>query len=91
MKDCYDCEHAEFDYEEYYGGYKQEIVTGCKSTDFCKAALSVGDTIKCRDKDEAVSTSMQLAIEGVHTDFIYERDGEHGLWLAITEIEEDDE
>lgn len=30
MNDCYDCEHAIFDYEEYYGGYREKIVIGCK-------------------------------------------------------------
>lgn len=29
--DCYDCKYADFDYEEYYGGYKQKIVVGCKA------------------------------------------------------------
>jgi hypothetical protein len=91
MKDCYDCNHAIFDYEEYYGGYREKIVAGCKSIELCSAQLSVGDTIKCHDKDDAVTTSMRLAIEGVHTDFIYERDGEHGLWLEITKIEEGEE
>ena len=90
MKDCYDCEFAEFDTETYYGGGKQKIVTGCKSTEFCKHSLSVGDIIKCRDKDDAVSTSMELAMHGVHTDFKYELCGEQGLWLEITEIEEDE-
>ena len=28
--DCYDCEYAIFDYEEYYGGYRERIVVGCK-------------------------------------------------------------
>lgn len=28
--DCYECEHAIFDYEEYYGGYIERIVVGCK-------------------------------------------------------------
>ena len=27
---CFDCEHAIFDYEEYYGGYREKIVVGCK-------------------------------------------------------------
>lgn len=30
MRDCYDCEYAVFDYEEYYGGYRQKIVIDCK-------------------------------------------------------------
>ena len=91
MTDCYDCEHAIFDYEEYYGGYREKIVAGCKLTELCKSALSVGDIIKCHDKDDAVTTSMELAMMGVHTDFIYERDGERGLWLEITLIEEGDD
>ena len=28
--DCYDCKYAIFDYEEYYGGYREKIVVGCK-------------------------------------------------------------
>lgn len=27
---CYDCKYAIFDYEEYYGGYREKIVVGCK-------------------------------------------------------------
>ena len=30
MRDCFDCEYAEFDYEPYYGGYQEKIVTGCR-------------------------------------------------------------
>jgi len=30
MNNCFDCEFAEFDTEEYYGGYHEKIVTGCK-------------------------------------------------------------
>lgn len=30
MTDCYDCKYAIFDYEEYYGGYEEKIVVGCK-------------------------------------------------------------
>ena len=30
MADCYDCKYAIGDYEEYYGGYRQHIVVGCK-------------------------------------------------------------
>lgn len=28
--DCYSCEYAIFDYEEYYGGIQEKIVVGCK-------------------------------------------------------------
>lgn len=31
------------------------------------------------------------AMHGVHTDFKYELCGEHGLWLEITKIEEEEE
>ena len=30
MNDCFDCEYAVFDYEEYYGGYREKIVVDCK-------------------------------------------------------------
>lgn len=30
MNDCYSCKYAIGDYEEYYGGYRQHIVVGCK-------------------------------------------------------------
>jgi len=28
--DCFSCEHAIFDHEEYYGGIQEKIVVGCK-------------------------------------------------------------
>lgn len=49
-------------------------------------SLKVGDTIKCHDKDDMVSTMMELAKEGVETDFLYEKDGGRGLWLEVTEV-----
>ena len=27
--------------------------------------------------------------KGIETDFLYEKDGEHGLWLEIVEVMED--
>ena len=30
MNDCYSCKYAIGDYEEYYGGYREHIVVGCK-------------------------------------------------------------
>lgn len=41
--DCYDCPNAVFDYEEYYGGYKQKIVVGCKID---------RDSDRCEEEDE---------------------------------------
>ena len=28
--DCERCKYAEFDYEEYYGGYRKYFVCGCR-------------------------------------------------------------
>ena len=30
MDKCLGCKYAIFDYEEYYGGYRERIVVGCK-------------------------------------------------------------
>ena len=49
--------------------------------------LQIGDTIKCRDNNDAVETMMDLAANGVKTDFLYEKDGEKGIWLIIEGIE----
>ena len=87
MKDCYDCEFAEFDTETYYGGGKQKIVTGCKSPDFCSEQLSVGDFIKCKDRDDMISTMHDLIMEGIEVDFRYERHGERGLWLEVIAVD----
>lgn len=48
--------------------------------------LKVGDTIKCATSKEMVDLMMLLAKEGIETDFLYEKDGEHGLWLEIVEV-----
>lgn len=34
MADCFDCPYAIFDIEEYYGGGREKIVTGCKKDKF---------------------------------------------------------
>ena len=49
-----------------------------------KATLKVGDTIKCHDKDDLIKTMTELAKCGIETDFLYEKDGENGLWLVVT-------
>ena len=48
------------------------------------ATLKVGDTIKCHDKDDLIKTMTELAKYGIFTDFMYEKDGENGLWLVVT-------
>lgn len=51
-----------------------------------KRGLLVGDTIQCRDKEEMVNYSMALARLDIETEFMYEKDGEKGLWLEITKV-----
>lgn len=51
--------------------------------------LEVGDTIKCSTSEEMVDLMKELAKEGIDTDFLYEKDGEHGLWLEVVEVLED--
>ena len=48
------------------------------------ATLKVGDTIKCHDKDDLIKAMTELAKCNIVTDFLYENDGEHGLWLVVT-------
>ena len=50
--------------------------------------LKVGDTIKCADKEDLLNTHNDLALNGVYTDFLYEKDGVQGLWLEITKVKE---
>ena len=46
--------------------------------------MELGDTIRCHDKDDMVKTMMDLAKDGIETDFLYEKDGEKGFWLVVT-------
>ena len=46
--------------------------------------LKVGDTIKCHDKDDLIKTMTELAKCNIVTYFLYEKDGENGLWLVVT-------
>lgn len=45
--------------------------------------LKVRDTIKCKDPEDMVDTMFKLHHEGYDTEFMYEKDGERGLWLVI--------
>ena len=49
--------------------------------------MNVGDMIRCHDEREMISIMESLAKEGITTDFVYEKDGEKGLWLEITKVE----
>ena len=50
--------------------------------------LSIGDTIKCADKEDCVNMMLELAKEGVETDFLYEKVGKKGFWLEVEKVEE---
>lgn len=50
--------------------------------------LKVGDTIKCANKEDCVRTMTDLAKEDIVTDFLYEKDGEQGLWLQVESVKE---
>ena len=45
--------------------------------------LKAGDTIKCRDADDAIRMSEELLKAGIYTDFLYYKDGKRGLWLEV--------
>lgn len=45
--------------------------------------LEVGDTIQCKDKENAVDVMIELAKEGIDTDFDYKDDK---IYLVITKI-----
>ena len=49
--------------------------------------MNVGDMIRCHDEKEMIAIMECLAKEGITTDFVYEKDGEKGLWLEITKVE----
>ena len=46
-------------------------------------SLSVGDTIKCYDKEDLLNTHNALAKSGITTEFEYELNGEKGYWLVV--------
>ena len=48
--------------------------------------FKIGDTIKCSSKAEIIELSYELARENIMTDFLYEKDGETGLWLEIIQV-----
>ena len=49
--------------------------------------IEVGDVIKCKDRDDMISTMYDLIMEGIETEYRYEYRGEKGLWLEVISIE----
>ena len=48
--------------------------------------LKVGDTIKCADKEDLLNNHNDLALNGVYTDFLYEKDGKNRFWLEVIRV-----
>ena len=48
--------------------------------------LKKGDLIKCTDED-AANVADALSNNGIDWDFVYEHDGEKGIWIEIQEDE----
>ena len=53
--------------------------------------LKKGDTIRCHDAEDAALFAITLGQEGYDWDFVYERNGEHGIWIEILGVLEDEE
>ena len=45
--------------------------------------LKIGDTIQCNSIDEMIDVMQELEYSSIHTDFMYEKDGEKGFWLVV--------
>ena len=48
--------------------------------------MKPGDTIKCTNKEVLLTTHNELTLNGVYTDFLYEKDGKKGLWLEVIRV-----
>lgn len=48
--------------------------------------LKIGDTIQCLDADDAIYTMQELSRHCIETVFLYELNGQKGIWLKVTEI-----
>lgn len=50
--------------------------------------MKKGDYIKCKDADEAAEVADALQNEGYDWDFVYECNGQKGIWIEILKGEE---
>ena len=53
-----------------------------------RTRLKVGDYIECHDEEKMADMSTELGKAGIQTDFVYKMNGEGGLWLVVTEVED---
>lgn len=49
--------------------------------------LKKGDLIKCTDAEDAANVADALSKNGIDWDFVYEHNGEKGIWIEILEDE----
>ena len=50
--------------------------------------MKTGDFIKCADPEEAADVADALQMEGIDWDFVYEKDGQKGIWIEILKGDE---
>ena len=50
--------------------------------------IEVGDFLKCRDKQEMLMTMLDLADEGIETEYRYNYLGKSGYWLEVISIDD---
>lgn len=48
--------------------------------------IQKGDFIRCHDKDDMVKVFTEMSKLGYELEFVYEKDGEKGLWLEVQEV-----
>ena len=49
--------------------------------------LKKGDLVRCNDAENAANVADALSENGIEWDFVYEHDGEQGIWIEIQEDE----
>lgn len=45
--------------------------------------LKPGETIKCRNYQHMKKVHDELAVLGIRSDYLYEKDGKEGMWIII--------
>lgn len=53
--------------------------------------LKIGDTIHCLSPREAAYIAERLGRDGYDWEFMYEKDGEQGIWIVIEGIPEEEQ
>lgn len=48
--------------------------------------LKKGDTIQCASANDMIKLMIELAKEGIETDFVYKKNDMRGFWLEVIEV-----